>query len=209
MTDDPAPRSDEDLAAFIVGPLTPLTTRIELHPYDAAWPAAYAEHARRIRAALGDRVRLLEHAGSTSVPGLAAKPIIDMVLEVPDSNDEPGYVPDLEAIGYELRVREPDWYAHRMLRVLRDGRPVVHLHVFSAGCPETHRMLAFRDHLRTDPADLALYQRTKEELAAREWRHMQHYADAKSEVVADIMTRALARADAQASSTERLERPKK
>lgn len=209
MTDDPAPRSDEDLAGSIVGPVTPLNAPIVLVPADPAWPAMAEQRMRTVRAALGDRVRLLEHCGSTSVPGLAAKPVIDLVMEVADPGDEAAYVPPLESIGYALRVREPDWYAHRMLRIVRDERPVVHLHVFPAGCPETRRMLAFRDHLRADAADRARYQRTKQELARRTWRHLQHYADAKTEVVADIMTRALPRAGDQASSTERLERPKK
>lgn len=187
---DPILRSDEELAALTVGDITPLNATIELAPYDPAWPALYAREAVAIRVALGDRVRLLEHAGSTSVPGLAAKPRIDMVLEVTDTADEPAYVPDLEAAGYVLRVREPDWFEHRLFR---DRGVDINLHVFSAGCEETRRMLAFRDHLRTDPADLALYQRTKEALAARTWRHVQHYADAKSEVVAEIMARALVR----------------
>ena len=124
------------------------------------------------------------------MPGLAAKPRIDIVLEVADTTDEPAYVPDLEAAGYLLRVREPDWFEHRMFK---GPTADINLHVFSAGCEETRRMLAFRDHLRSDHADLALYQRTKEALAARTWRHVQHYADAKSEVVAEIMARALAR----------------
>jgi GrpB-like predicted nucleotidyltransferase (UPF0157 family)/pantothenate kinase len=187
---DPALRSDQELAAFTVGELMPLNAPIELSPYDPAWPAAYAGEAAAIRAVLGDRVRLLEHAGSTSVPGLAAKPRIDIVLEVPDSADESAYVPDLEAAGHVLRVREPDWFEHRMFR---GPGADINLHVFSAGCEETRRMLAFRDHLRTDAADRALYQRTKEDLAARTWRHVQHYADAKSKVIAEIMVRALAR----------------
>ncbi len=187
---EPALRTDEELAAITVGAIAPLNATVELVPYDPAWPARYAEEAAGIRAALGERVRLLEHAGSTSVPGLAAKPRVDIVLEVADTADEAAYVPDLEAAGYPLRVREPDWFEHRMFR---GPGADINLHVFSAGSVETRRMLAFRDHLRTDDADRVLYQRTKEALAARTWRHVQHYADAKSEVVAEIMARALAR----------------
>ena len=91
-------------------------------------------------------MQLLEHAGSTSVPGLAAKPRIDIMLAVPDSADEPSYVPALEAAGYVLRIREPDWYEHR---VFKGPDTDVNLHVFSAGCPEIARMLLFRDWLRT------------------------------------------------------------
>jgi GrpB-like predicted nucleotidyltransferase (UPF0157 family) len=142
-------------------------------------------------AALGERALVLEHVGSTSVPGLPAKPIIDMVLEVADSADEATYVPDLEAAGYELRIREPSWFEHRMLR--RPDRSV-HLHVFSARCPETQRMVRFRDHLRASTADRDLYAATKRDLATREWKYMQQYADAKTGVIAEIMARATATA---------------
>ncbi|HUB05301.1 MAG TPA: GrpB family protein [Solirubrobacteraceae bacterium] len=184
-----------DVAAYdeleqrrIGGPM-PLSRPIELRDYDPRWPSLYAEHAARVLDALGERVRRLEHVGSTSVPGLPAKPIIDIALEVPDSADEPGYVPDLEAAGYALRIREPDWFEHRLLRP-PDGS--AHLHVFPAGCEETDRMLRFRDWLRTSDADRELYLATKRELAAHHWKYMQQYADAKSEVVSQIMARAMA-----------------
>jgi GrpB-like predicted nucleotidyltransferase (UPF0157 family) len=160
---------------------------IELVDYDPAWPELFAREEARIRAALGDEVRLLEHVGSTSVPGLAAKPIVDIVLAVPDSAEEDAYVPALEAAGYVLRVREPDWFEHR---VFKGPDTEVNLHVFSAGCEEVERMLAFRDHLRTNDADRELYERTKRELAAREWTFVQDYADAKTEVVREIVARA-------------------
>lgn len=132
---------------------------------------------------------LLEHAGSTSVPELAAKPQIDIVLVVSDTADEPAYVPDMEAAGYVLRIREPDWFEHRLF-----GGPdtVINLHVFSAGCPEVERMLRFRDHLRRHEADRLLYERTKRALAARTWEYTQNYADAKTAVIQEILTRAQA-----------------
>ena len=132
----------------------------------------------------------LHHAGSTSVPGLAAKPVIDMVLEVADSADESAYVPLLEAAGFTLRIREPDWVEHRLLK---HSHPAANLHVFSSCCAETGRMIAFRDHLRRNQADRRLYEETKRTLAARPWAVMQDYADAKSAVVAQIMERALGR----------------
>ena len=155
-----------------------------LAEYDPAWPALFEREATRIRSALGDRVRLLEHAGSTSVPGLAAKPIIDIVLAVPDSSDEAAYVPELEAAGYVLRIREPDWFEHRLFKGPDTN---VNVHVFTDDCVEIDRMLAFRDWLRTHDDDRLLYERTKRELAARDWKYVQHYADAKSEVVAEII----------------------
>ena len=185
--------TDEALAAITIGAPVRIDGPIVLALPDPAWPRTYATEAAAVRAILGERVVLLEHCGSTSVPGLPAKPIIDIVLEVVDSADEPAYVPDMEAAGYVLRIREPDWYEHRLFK---GPRVNVNLHVFSAGCPKTRRMLAFRDHLRTDEADRELYRRTKQELAERDWRYVQHYADAKSAVVAEIMVRAMARAGA-------------
>ncbi|MBV9606221.1 MAG: GrpB family protein [Solirubrobacterales bacterium] len=178
---------DAALPGVTVGPPSPLSGRPEIRDYDPTWPEAYAREAARVTAALGERAAALEHVGSTSVPDLPAKPIIDMVLEVPDSSDEPAYVPDLEAAGYVLRIREPSWYEHRMLR---DPDEHVHLHVFSAGCSETQRMIRFRDHLRADAADRELYARTKRELAAQDWKYMQQYADAKTGVVEEILIRA-------------------
>ena len=179
--------TEDDLQRMTIGELRRHDAPVTLVAYDPAWPEQYAREAARVRAALGDRVLLLEHTGSTSVPGLAAKPIIDMTLAVADSAREEDYVPDLEAAGFVLRIREPDWYEHRLLK----GPDVaVNLHVFSAGCGEIDRMVRFRDRLRTSDADRALYEATKRKLAARTWRYTQHYADAKSEVVADIMRRA-------------------
>ena len=168
----------------------PLIRPIELRDYDPSSPERYAEQAARLREALGERVIRVEHVGSTSVPGLAAKPIIDIALEVPDTTDEPAYVDDLEAVGYVLHFREPDWLEHRLFKPADGG---VNLHVFPAGCPETDRMVRFRDRLRTDDADRELYLRTKRELAARDWKYMQQYADAKTGVVDEIIARAMAR----------------
>lgn len=180
------PATDEYLRAVTIGERELHNDTITLVPYDPEWPRQYARLAACIRTALGAGARVLEHVGSTSVPGLSAKPVIDIVLAVADSADEPAYVPALEAQGFVLRTREPDWFAHRMFKTPEvDGN----LHVFSEGCAEVERMIAFRDRLRDDAGDRLLYGRTKQELAARRWRHVQHYADAKSEVVREILAR--------------------
>jgi GrpB-like predicted nucleotidyltransferase (UPF0157 family) len=160
---------------------------VVLVPYDDGWPDLYAGQESRIRQALGDTALEVHHAGSTSVPGLTAKPVIDIVLVVPDPVEEASYVPRLETAGYTFRVREPEWFQHRFFR---GESPRVNLHVFGAGCSEVTRMLAFRDHLRRDDADRTLYQDTKLRLAERSWRLVQDYADAKTDVVLDIMSRA-------------------
>jgi GrpB-like predicted nucleotidyltransferase (UPF0157 family) len=183
---------DQELAKFWVDTPPVLQSRIEIHDYDPEWPRLFEREAARVRSVLGDRVVRLEHAGSTSVAGLPAKPIIDMVLELPDSSDEPAYLPDMEAAGYKLVIREPEWFEHR---VFKGPDTNINLHVFTFGSPEAGRMVRFRDWLRANPDDLELYLRTKRELAARDWKYVQQYADAKGAVVGEIM----ARADAAAS----------
>lgn len=179
-------RTAEQLRAITIGEPTRPTGPVAIADYDPDWPRRFAREAASVRAALGGRVLLLEHVGSTSVPELAAKPCINMVLVVPDAADEGEYVPALEAAGFILRIREPDWYEHRMFH---RSDPTVHLHVFSPGCAEVERMLLFRDRLRENDADRQLYERTKRELAQRQWAFMQDYADAKSAVVEEIMAR--------------------
>lgn len=182
--------SEEYLKAVTIGERKPLDGPVELLEYDPEWPAQFRREEEKIRGALGDRALQVEHVGSTAVPGLAAKPVIDIVLVIDDTTNEPGYVPDLEAAGYALRIREPDWFEHRLF----NGPDTdIGLHVFSAGCPEIEQMLTFRDRLRSDAADRKLYEQTKRELAARNWRYTQHYADAKGEVVEEILARAVSR----------------
>ncbi len=185
--DAPPEAGDEQLQAVTVGVRVPHNAPVTLEEYDPAWPALFDREAERIREALGDLVVRLEHTGSTSVPGLAAKPIIDITLVVPDSGDEAAYAPLLEAAGYVLRIREPDWHQHRLFK---GPDTDVNLHVFSRGSVELERMVGFRDWLRTHPEDRDLYLRTKRDLAARTWRHVQHYADAKTAVVEEIIARA-------------------
>ena len=179
-------RSDEEIAAARIGPPEIHNSTIHLAPYDPEWPRLFEREEQRIRAALGDRALLIEHAGSTSVPGLSAKPIIDIVLALADTTDELAYVQAMEAAGYVLHIREPDWHQHRLFK---GPDTAVNLHVFTIGCAEIERMLSFRDHLRSDEADRTLYENTKQELARRTWKYVQHYADAKSAVVEEILAR--------------------
>src|SRR4051812_7868734 len=182
------------LRAVTIGPLERVDGGVVLREYDPRWPEQFRREAERIQAALGEHVLQLEHVGSTAVPGLVAKPRIDMLLVVADPADEPAYVPALEAVGYRLRIREPDWHEHRLLR----GPEIdVNVHVFAPNCPENERLLRFRDHLRDNGADRELYAAAKRELAGRRWRHMQDYADAKTEVVETILRRAAKRHSAR------------
>ena len=184
-------RSDAELAQVTVGERVPHNSTIFLQEYDPQWPRLYAAERQRIQAALGAGARQIEHVGSTSVPGLCAKPIIDMLLLVADSADESAYLPAMQKAGYTLRIREPDWHQHRMFK---GPGTDCNIHVFTVGSEEAQRMLLFRDWLRAHPEDRDLYAAAKRRLAARVWRHVQHYADAKTAVVQQIMQRALASA---------------
>jgi len=185
----PHTHTDEEIQAYSVEPLVPLTRPITFVEYDPAWPGLFEREEARIRSILGDRVVRFEHTGSTAVPGLAAKPVIDITMTVADVLDEPAYAADLVAAGYRVVIREqePEWYDHR---VLKGPDTNVNLHVFSDGCPELDRMVGFRDWLRTHEEDRQLYEDTKRDLIKRDWKFVQNYADAKGEVVEQIAARA-------------------
>src|SRR5580698_10157967 len=185
--DNHTPRTEEEIRAYTIGELKPLSSRILIVEYDPHWPDLFAREVDRIRSLLGSRALRIEHAGSTSVPTLAAKPIIDLLLVLADSAAEDAYAPALEAAGYVLRIREPNWYQHRMFK---GPDTDINLHVFSSGCPEIDRMLLFRDWLRSNAADRDLYARTKLALAQKEWKYVQNYADAKVVVIEEIIARA-------------------
>ncbi len=155
---------------------------IVIAEYDPDWPKRFERERERIAAALGARAALIEHVGSTAVPGLAAKPIVDVLVEVVDAEDEAN-VTALQQAGYELRVREP---GHRMVRMpARD----VHVHLWAAGDPEPGRMLRFRDLLRADAVARGAYERLKRELAQRDWEDMNAYAEAKGPLIERLLRR--------------------
>lgn len=194
MNEHPSPttnseRSDEKLQKATIGERLPHNATILLKEYTPQWAILFEREADRIHHILGNIAIQIEHVGSTSVPGLCAKPIIDMLLIVADSANEKSYVPALEAAGYGLRIREEDWFQHRLLK---GPDTDINLHVFSQGTSEVERILRFRDWLRENENDRELYAQTKRTLAKQVWRHVQHYADAKTTVIQDIMNRALA-----------------
>jgi GrpB-like predicted nucleotidyltransferase (UPF0157 family) len=159
---------------------------IRIVDYDPRWPELFQQHAARIAAALGPAALSIEHIGSTSVPDMPAKPIIDILVVVKDSAKEETYLPALVAAGYQLRVREPDFDQHRMLRTPAKD---VHIHVFSAGSKEIDRYLVFRDRLRMNSADHKTYAEAKRRLAGNDWPDMNAYANAKTSVVEHIISR--------------------
>jgi GrpB-like predicted nucleotidyltransferase (UPF0157 family) len=182
---------------FPVNAPTPVNGSITIVPYDPAWPGLYERERTRIAAALGSRALEIHHVGSTSVPGLAAKPIIDILLVVENCANDAAYLPDLERAGYVLRIREPDegsplFTGTEPHRVFKGSDIDLNLHVWSRGSGEIERNLIFRDWLRANDDDRDLYQRVKLELASRNWDNIQQYADAKTDVIQTIRDRALA-----------------
>jgi GrpB-like predicted nucleotidyltransferase (UPF0157 family) len=156
---------------------------IEIVDHRPEWTDRFVVEADRIRHALGAAAPRIEHVGSTAVPGLGAKPIVDIMVTVDDPDDEAAYLPRLEAAGYVLRVREP---AHRMFRTPERD---VHVHIWARGSRDERRHIIFRDWLRSNPADRAAYEQTKRELAGQ-YRDMNDYADAKTDIIRAIMRRA-------------------
>ena len=136
---------------------TTYSLRIEEH--DPYWALRYSTLEAEIRANLGTRVQSIQHVGSTSVPGLPAKPIIDIDLSVQDPVDEAAYAAELEALGYVHWLTEPDWHEHRLFKRLDEPR--VHLHVFAPDCPEIIRHQMFRDWLLAHPEDRERYAAAK------------------------------------------------
>jgi GrpB-like predicted nucleotidyltransferase (UPF0157 family) len=172
------------LDAVLIGGREPFTP--VLSDYDPAWPSRFAELEARIGSALGDGAHAIEHIGSTSVPHLAAKPVIDVLVVVPDVEEEHSYGTALQDEGFVLRVREA---GHRMFRTPdRD----VHIHVYSSGDQAITDYLDLRDWLRVDRSDRALYEDVKRALTQRPWSDMNDYADAKSDVIQQMLGRARA-----------------
>lgn len=181
-----APLTEDYLREHTVGELRPISSPIGLVEHDSEWPRRFQLIANEIKSALGSNALRIEHVGSTSVPDLPAKPVIDVLLVVVDSAKEPTYVPSLESYGYRLHIREPEWFEHRMLKSVENK---VNLHVFSDGCEEIDRMISFRNRLRASLVDRELYARTKRALAEQEWKYTQNYADAKTAVIEEILCR--------------------
>ena len=157
---------------------------------DPSWPDRFARFAAEITTALGDSALVVEHVGSTAVPDLPAKPIIDIGLTVADSREERAYVPALEGCGFLLVVREPWWYEHRLLQ---RTDPACNLHVFAPDCAEAERHRIFRDWLRAHPEDGSLYAAAKTAAAQRTRAiggHTMDYNARKESVIREIYSRA-------------------
>lgn len=172
---------DAHLDAVLVGGRRPVL--VELAEPDPAWPEDFLAHRARLLAALGPLASQLDHVGSTSVPGLAAKPVVDVQLVVPGVEREPDFLPALEAAGYVLRVREP---GHRVVQAV-PALGAANVHIHEDGDPQLADRLRLRDRLRTDPAARERYEQVKRSLAGRVWPDVNHYSEAKSDVIAELL----------------------
>ena len=177
----------DELARVRVGVAKPWT--IEVVAPERGWPAAYERVASALREALGPRVLSVAHVGSTSVPGLWAKPIIDVDLIVADSGDEPAWLLDLEAAGFVLAIREPEWEQHRVVKYFD---PNANVHVFPPDAVEPQRHLVFATWLAEHPTELAMYADLKRRLATQGLDEVGTYTNAKAALVYDIHERIFA-----------------
>jgi GrpB-like predicted nucleotidyltransferase (UPF0157 family) len=177
---DPDPTEDP----WVIEP--PAPQRVDIVTYDRIWPQRFDEFATGIRTALGDTALAVEHVGSTSVPGLAAKDVIDIDLTVPDPRAESSYVPALEAAGWVLTIREPSWHEHRCLT--RSEPPRSNLHVFGPDCPEVIRHRMFRDWLISHADDRERYEAAKR-AAIPGGGNVTDYNGRKQDVIRDIYDR--------------------
>lgn len=163
----------------------PKAENIEVEAYSPSWAELFQTLRQGIAAALAGKTLAIEHIGSTAVPGLPAKPVIDIDVIVDDPENEDTYVPALTAMGYTLTVREHSWYRHRMLRL---DSPRVNVHVFGPDCPEYIRHILFRDWLCTHPQDRSLYADAKTQ-AKDGADTVQTYNMRKQAVVREIYTK--------------------
>ncbi len=185
---------DDYLDAVLVGGRE--ERELILVDHTPTWATRFAGERVRIQEALGDVARRVEHVGSTAVPGLAAKPTVDILVAVDDPDNEGGYLDAMEGTGYDLRVREA---GHRMFRTPERD---VHVHLWKAGSDDERRHLLFRDWLRHAPDDRALYESVKRRFVGESFTDMNYYARAKGPVIEEIMRRAeawVAQADTQAT----------
>ncbi|MFE7277004.1 GrpB family protein [Streptomyces sp. NPDC057623] len=169
------------------GPAGTPGRRVEIVPYDPRWPAEFTALGALLRAALTDVPRI-DHVGSTAVPGLPAKPIIDVQISVTELTPDDTFRRPLEELGFRYRHDNPD-LSKRYFREAPGSRRI-HIHVRRAGSLDEQLNLVFRDFLRTHPDTARRYAHTKRELAARHRHDAQTYTERKSPFIWDVLREA-------------------
>ncbi len=164
--------------------------RIVLAPYNPEWPDMFAAERDRLRAPLGPEIRI-EHIGSTAVPGLAAKPVIDIMAGLPDFSGADALVPGVVALGYRhIREYEAAMPFRRFFTRDQNGARAFHVHMVQAGGEFWERHLLFRDFLRSHPDTAREYAGMKAGFAEREWENGNAYAEAKTPFIREMERRA-------------------
>ena len=158
-------------------------------PYDPAWPGLFEEESARIEAALGDQVTRVEHVGSTAVPGLGAKPVVDIQVSVRSMVPRTAYTDALVKLGYRWAL-DPWTDEHEFFSRDVNGGRAFHVHVCGQGSEWEQRHVSFRDWLRDHPQDATAYERLKRDLAERHPRDPYTYTDEKSAFIREIEARA-------------------
>lgn len=189
----------EQVDAGLVGEPPRTWESVVIEEYDRAWAQRFIVVRSSLTEALGGLIITVEHVGSTAVPGLAAKPVIDVDLVIGDTAEESGYLPALERLGYRLVLREPWWHGHRMLLSPAED---VNLHVWPQGAPEPVRHLLLRDWLRAHPQDRERYAATKRRLARDTAHRPRDYSLAKNDVIDEIYARIFAASAAAAEAEQ-------
>ena len=172
---------------FTAGSGRPVADPVEVVPYSDEWADAFDVWRRGLSDALGEAAVRIEHVGSTAVPGLEAKPIIDLQVSVLDVEDEGAYVPAIDALGVSLRFREP---GHRYFRPAGDRPRTVHIHVCNAGGEWEREHLLFRDYLRSDREAWDAYAQLKQDLADRYRDDRLAYNEGKTGFILDMLSQA-------------------
>jgi GrpB-like predicted nucleotidyltransferase (UPF0157 family) len=160
---------------------------VEVVPYDERWPGLFARWRQRLEKALGGAAARIEHVGSTAVPGLPAKPVVDVLVGIADVENEDAYVPAIESLEVALRSREP---GHRYFRPAGDRPRIVQIHVCNAGGEWERERLLFRDYLRADGAAREAYARLKQELADSYRDDRLAYNEGKTAFILDTLEEA-------------------
>lgn len=169
------------------------TRAFRIEPHDPAWPSRFEIEAGRIGAALGEQIVRVEHIGSTAVPGLGAKPVVDIQVSVRSMAPRAAYVEPLVQLGYRWAL-DPWTDEHEFFSRDEDGERAFHIHVCGQDSEWERRHISFRDWLRDHPEDAAAYERLKRDLAERHPRDTYTYADEKSAFIREIESRIAVRA---------------
>ena len=165
--------------------------KVIIAEYSSTWPALFEQEKKILKRALGKNENIIEHMGSTSVVGLAAKPVIDIMIGLRDFSIAHNMVTKIEALGYEYISKYEDVMPFRCyLKKVAQGKDTHHIHMVEIGGEFWERHLLFREHLREHPGSMKEYTTLKKKLAKEEWNNTNEYADAKTAFIKGVEQKA-------------------